>query len=105
MRYYSFKRIFVYMGMVLTKLRKISDSLTETELEPAREILAIISTRYPNGFKPLLLKVPKEDDPILFEYKLSEAVVELMLSLREKYPEGNVALAICYKFLRESVRG
>lgn len=89
----------------LARLKEIGDSLTETELEPAREIFAIISTRYPNGFKPLLLKVPKEDGDTLFEYQLSEAVVELMLNLREKYPEGNVALAICYKFLRESVTG
>ena len=85
----------------LAKLKKISDSLTEAELKPAREIFATISAKHPNGLKPLLLKVPKEDDPLLFEYQLPEAVIELMLNLREKYPEEDVALAICAKILRE----
>ncbi|HEU5292460.1 MAG TPA: hypothetical protein VFU05_17555 [Cyclobacteriaceae bacterium] len=81
----------------LAKLKKISDSLTETELKPAREIFAAMSAKYPDGI------IPKSNDPtgLLREFQLPRAVVELMLFLREEYPEEDVALAICVKLLGE----
>lgn len=89
----------------IEQLQKICDSLTETELKPAREIFESISAKYPNGFNPLLLRVPKKDDPtgLQYEFQLPRAVIEFMLRLREKYPNEDVASAICGKILGEQI--
>lgn len=87
------------------RMQKIGDSLTEKDLEPAREILTTILDNYPNGFTFLshLEKIPRSTNPndFVYEYQLSQPVTEFMIQVREKYPDKDLASAICAKILGE----
>ena len=86
-------------------VQRIGDALTERDLAQAREILASISAKHPNGFTLLshLTKIPKSDDPndYVYEYQLSQPIAEFMIKIREKYPDADLASAVCGKILSE----
>lgn len=89
----------------MERIQKIGDSLTKKELEPAREILRVILANYPNGFTLLshLDKIPRSADSkdFVYEYQLSQPVTEFMIQVRAKYPDKDLASAICAKILGE----
>lgn len=89
----------------IERIQKISDALTERDLEPARKILATILVNYPNGFTILshVDKIPRNcnSNDYVYEYQLSQPVAEFMLLVRERYPDKDLASAICGKILGE----
>jgi hypothetical protein len=88
------------------RIRRISENLTDKELELGWKIFNEIQSNYPEGFTMLshLEKIPDPKNPgeFFYEYEISRPVGEFILKIHEAYPNREIASAVTGRIISDA---